>query len=119
MTEIFYEFWFDAAHRFMHKPEGHKYRNLHGHSFRVEVAVSGAPDPHTGFVVDFGDIEQACEALRAELDHTYLNDIAGLGNPSLENIARLVWDRLQPRFAGLSRITVRRDSCRQGCVYYG
>lgn len=119
MTEIFYEFWFDAAHQFMDKPIGHKYRNVHGHSFRAEVAVRGTPDPVTGFVVDFGDLEAACQQLHDVLDHRMLNEIEGLEIPSLENIARFVWESLKPRFAGLARVVVRRDSCRQGCVYYG
>lgn len=124
-TQIFYEFAFDAAHRFEHLPEGdtyppgHKYRGLHGHSFRVEVSVNGNPDPLTGFVVDFGELERACANLRESLDHTYLNDIDGLAQPSLEHIAAWVWQRLAVRFAGIDRVTVRRESCGQGCNYFG
>lgn len=119
MTEIFYEFGFDAAHQFFDKPVGHKYRNLHGHSFRAEVTLRGTPDPVTGFVVDFADIEDACAILREQLDHRLLNEIDGLSNPSLENLARFIWEALEPRFAGLARVTVRRDSCNQGCTYTG
>jgi 6-pyruvoyltetrahydropterin/6-carboxytetrahydropterin synthase len=124
-TQIFYEFAFDAAHRFEHLPEGekyppgHKFRGLHGHSFQVEVALRGTPDARTGFIVDFGDLEQACGALRETLDHSYLNDIDGLAQPSLEHIAAWIWRRLAPRLAGLDRVSVRRDSCRQGCNYFG
>ena len=117
--EIFYEFNFDAAHQFMHKPVGHKYRALHGHSFRAEVAVVGEPAPETGFIVDFSALEQACEKLRESLDHTFLNEVEGLAIPSLEHISRWIWQRLRPQFPGLSRVMVRRDSLRQGCVFYG
>lgn len=119
MMEIFYEFNFDAAHQFMHKPAGHKYRALHGHSFRAEIAVVGQPAPETGFIVDFALLEQACEKLRETLDHSFLNEVEGLTIPSLENISRWIWQRLQPQFPGLHRVAIRRDSCRQGCVYYG
>lgn len=119
MTEISYEFWFDAAHQFLHMPVGHKYRGLHGHSFRVELAVRGTPDATTGFVVDFAELEAAGEAMRERLDHRFLNEIEGLENPSLEHIARFIWAELQPRFAGLARVAVRRDSHRQGCIYTG
>ena len=119
MTEITYEFWFDAAHQFLHMPVGHKYRGVHGHSFRVELAVRGMPDALTGFVVDFADLEAAGEAMRERLDHRFLNEIEGLENPSLEHIARFIWAALQPRFAGLVRVAIRRDSHRQGCIYTG
>ncbi len=119
MTELLYEFLFDAAHQFLHKPAGHKYRALHGHSFRVEIAVRGDPQAETGFIVDFECLEKACEELRETLDHNFLNEIRGLEIPSLENISRWIWQRLALQFSGLYRVTVRRDSLRQGCAYYG
>jgi 6-pyruvoyltetrahydropterin/6-carboxytetrahydropterin synthase len=117
--EIAFEFGFDAAHHFEGAPEGHIYGRLHGHSFLVEVAVAGEPDPRTGFVIDFAQLEEAGGELRTQLDHRLLNEVPGLAVPSLENIALWVWQRLAPRFPGLCRITVRRPSCRQACVYGG
>jgi 6-pyruvoyltetrahydropterin/6-carboxytetrahydropterin synthase len=117
--EICYRFGFDAAHHFDSYPEGHLYRGMHGHSFQVEVALEGAPDPRTGFVTDFGELEQSCGELRATLDHRLLNSIDGLARPSLENIALWLWERLAPRFSTLARVTVRRDSCGQSCTYRG
>ncbi|MBK8176821.1 MAG: 6-carboxytetrahydropterin synthase [Rhodospirillales bacterium] len=117
--EIAYEFGFDAAHHFLHQPEGHLYRRMHGHSFFVEVAIAGDPDPATGFVVDLAALEAASDELRRQLDHTLLNDVPGLEVPSLENIAIWTWERLAPQFSGLARVTVRRPSCRQSCVYRG
>ena len=119
MIEITYEFWFDAAHQFRHMPVGHKYAGLHGHSFRCEIAVVGIPNGDTGFIVDFAELEAAGEAIRERLDHRFLNEIVGLESPSLEHLSRFVWNELKPRFAGLSRVAVRRDSHRQGCVYTG
>jgi 6-pyruvoyltetrahydropterin/6-carboxytetrahydropterin synthase len=117
--EVAFEFGFDAAHHFESAPEGHIYGRLHGHSFLVEVAVAGEPDPLTGFVIDFAQLEEAGSELRTQLDHRLLNEVPGLTVPSLENIALWVWQRLAPRFPGLCRITVRRPSCRQTCVYGG
>src|SRR5690242_9880169 len=57
--EIRLEFTFDAAHFFADKPAEHGYRRMHGHSFRAVVGVNGAPDPATGFVVDFAELEAA------------------------------------------------------------
>ena len=117
--EIRYEFGFEAAHRFSAMPHGHRYRGTHGHSFRAEVALRGSPRPPAGFVADFARVERACQALRKRLDHTLLNDVPGLGDPSLENLCVWLWDRLAPKLPGLAQVTVRRDSLGQSCAYRG
>jgi 6-pyruvoyltetrahydropterin/6-carboxytetrahydropterin synthase len=117
--EIRYEFGFDAAHHFPKAPRGHRYRGLHGHSFRVEVALRGTPRPPSGFVADFARVERACQALRKQLDHALLNSIAGLGQPSLENLCAWIWAKLAPKLGELARVTVRRDSLGQSCTYVG
>ena len=68
-------FRFEAAHRLPHVPEGHKCSRLHGHSYQIDVIVTGEIDPHTGMVVDFNDIAKAWEPLHNVLDHYYLNEI--------------------------------------------
>jgi 6-pyruvoyltetrahydropterin/6-carboxytetrahydropterin synthase len=73
------EFTFDAAHRIPHH-EG-KCRELHGHTYRVEVAASGhvqAAGPEAGMVTDFDRIKQVWKAkLEPLLDHRYLNESIG------------------------------------------
>src|SRR5215813_7180136 len=117
--EISYRFGFDAAHRFGSYPQGHPYHGVHGHSFQVEVAVSGKPDPVSGFVADFGEIEKACASIRSALDHRMLNEVKGLDTPSLENLSAWIWHELLPKLPGLARVTVRRDSLGQSCSYSG
>jgi len=117
--EICYEFGFDAAHRLPAAPRRHKYHGVHGHSFRVEVALRGVPHPPSGFVSDFARLERACRGLHDRLDHALLNEIAGLKHPSLENLCLWIWDRLTLKFTGLTRVTVRRDSLGQSCTYLG
>ena len=117
--EIAYRFGFDAAHHFDHFPEGHPNRTMHGHSFQVEVAIEGEPDPATGFIADFAEVEAACREVRARLDHKTLNAIEGLRQPSLENLSRYIWKLLQARLPALSRVTVRRDSAGQSCTCRG
>ena len=89
-------FTFESAHRLPHVPERHRCFNLHGHSYRVELVVDGPVDAHTGFVVDFFDIEAVFQPLLQQLDHHYLNDIPGLENPTAENIAVWIWQRTKP-----------------------
>jgi len=119
MMEISYRFGFDAAHRFEHYPAGHPHATLHGHSFQVEVALRGEPDPRTGFVADFGEVERACTEVRSALDHRLLNDVDGLAQPSLEHLCVWIWRRLAPRFGSIARVVVGRDSCGQSCAYFG
>ncbi len=119
IVELTYAFGFDAAHRFDAYPVGHPNRRMHGHSFQVEVAVRGTPDPTTGFVVEFTQIETVCGALRDTLDHRVLNEIKALEQPSLERLSIWIWEHLVEKIPSLARVTVRRDSRSQSCTYRG
>lgn len=111
------EFGFEAAHSFGHKPAGHENTRVHGHSFRVEVALAGEPDAKTGCVVDFEILTAALNDVRGKLDHHFLNDLPGLGIPSLENIAQWIAGQLSPGFPALQSVTVRRPSLGESCRY--
>ena len=117
--QLSYRFGFDAAHHFDDFPAGHPYRGMHGHSFQVEIAVAGQPDPASGFVLDFAAIEAAALEVRGVLDHRVLNEIEGLSRPSLENLCLWIWNALAPRLPAFASVAVRRDSCGQGCTYTG
>ena len=120
MFEIFKEFTFEAAHHLaVNVTDGHRYSRLHGHSFQVQVFLRGEIDEKKNWVCDFDEIAQCVAELRAELDHHYLNEIAGLEVPTLENISRWIWNRLDTQLPGLDRVVVRRGSCGEGCVFYG
>ncbi len=99
-------FKFEAAHRLPNVPETHRCRRLHGHSYRVEIQLEGPVNPHTGFVVDFFELEAAFAEVTDALDHRCLNDIGGLENPTAENIAVWIWDRLNANLSGLSSVRV-------------
>lgn len=115
--EVFREFGFEAAHRLPLLPEGHKCSRLHGHSFKVEVHVRGDVDPATGMVVDFAAIKAAFAPLEGRLDHYYLNDVEGLENPTSENLAHWIWDRLEGSLP-LAEVVVR-ETCTSGVIYRG
>lgn len=117
--EIFKEFTFEAAHRLPNLPSDHKCSRLHGHSFRVRLYVSGEPDPHTGWVLDFGDIKKVFKPIIDNyLDHYYLNDIEGLENPTSEQLAIWIWNKVKPKLNILSRVEVF-ETCTSGCIYTG
>lgn len=112
------EFRFEAAHKLPKVPAGHKCARLHGHSFRVEIAVDGPVSEETGWFIDYADLSEAWKPLFAELDHTYLNEIPGLENPTSEILARWIWERLSPTLPSLSRVTIF-ETCTTRCEYEG
>ena len=116
--DIFRAFTIEAAHRLPNVPAGHKCSRLHGHSFRIELHVSGDVDAHTGWVMDFADLKSAFQPVFERLDHYCLNDIAGLENPTSENLARWIWQEMKPRAPLLSKIVIH-ETCTSGCVYSG
>ncbi|MGZ5863651.1 MAG: 6-pyruvoyl trahydropterin synthase family protein [Methyloceanibacter sp.] len=116
---IYKEFFFEAAHFLPSAPPGHANARVHGHSFRVRVGLEGEPDPATGVVLHFDDLEAAVGDARDALDHRFLNEVEGLSSPTLERIAIWLWERLHNRLPGLAEIQVSRDSCHEGCVYTG
>jgi 6-pyruvoyltetrahydropterin/6-carboxytetrahydropterin synthase len=118
IVELVKEFTFEAAHRLPRVPETHKCARLHGHSFRLEVAVRGEVDPRTGWFIDYAEISEAFEPLLKMLDHYYLNEIDGLENATSENIARWIWERLEGKLKGLHRVTIS-ETCTSRCDYYG
>jgi 6-pyruvoyltetrahydropterin/6-carboxytetrahydropterin synthase len=117
-ARVFKDFTFEAAHRLPNVAPDHKCARLHGHSFTARVSVEGPVGEPTGWVVDFADITAACEPLRLQLDHNYLNEIEGLENPTSEVIARWIWDRVAGVLPGLCGVTVQ-ETCNAGVDYDG
>ena len=122
MSEQLFNVWktfqFDAAHQLDAGSDGDpRYRRMHGHSYQVEVWLRG-PLTARGWVVDMGELERGIETARDALDHRLLNDVPGLGIPTMENIARFVWERLA-HLAQLQRVVVRRAQNGEGCEYAG
>jgi len=116
--ELRKSFQFEAAHRLPRLPRSHKCRRLHGHSFKVEIAIAGPCDPRLGWLMDYADISRAFKPIHDRLDHRYLNQVPGLANPTSENIAAWIWRRLKPRLPLLTEIVIA-ETCSARCVYRG
>lgn len=112
------EFRFEAAHRLPQVPAGHKCERLHGHSFKIELSIAGPVDPKTGWFIDFGVVYDAWKPLHDVLDHNYLNEVEGLENPTSENLAKWIWDRMKEKLPSLVRVTVF-ETCDARCEYEG
>src|SRR5579863_982265 len=111
--EITQQFTFDAAHHLGAGAEEN--RRMHGHSFYVEVTLRGEPDAKTGFLRDFGEVDAALKSVRETLDHRLLNEVEGLGAPTLENLARFIYANAKARLPEVARVKIARPSHGQSC----
>ena len=101
---------FAAAHRYI-KPEWDEAKNravfgpcynppAHGHNYMLEVTVSGEVDPKTGMVINLFDLKRVLLTVIEEFDHKHFNlDMSYFNDriPTSENIARLLWTKLEPQ----------------------
>ncbi len=117
MFEISQRFHFDAAHTLRREIEAEGSRRTHGHTYHAEVFVRGEVVADSGMVLDLGFVRREITAVRAQLDHHFLDDIAGLGPATLENLCLFIWRQLAPRIEGLSAVSVERGSVGDRCVY--
>ena len=117
-VELKKEYRFEAAHFLPRVPTGHKCARMHGHSYKVELAVEGAVDPATGWLIDFGVMDESWAEMHDLLDHRTLNEVPGLENSTCENLAAYIWKALRPKIPQLSAVSVweTADGC---CIYRG
>jgi 6-pyruvoyltetrahydropterin/6-carboxytetrahydropterin synthase len=104
------EFTFAAAHR-LPRYDGRCFRT-HGHNYRFAVGIEGEVEPRSGMIADFGEIKRVVkERVLDRVDHQNLNDF--LENPTAENIARWIWEALEPALPGLCEVRLHEipDSC--------
>src|SRR5271157_3105457 len=110
---------FAAAHKVV--DSSGKCEKLHGHTWTVELFVLGENTESNGMVVDFAVLKAALQTVTDDLDHTYLNEISELSNPTSENIAKYYFSRLKkilPEKAKLEKVRVW-ESPRSWCEYVG
>jgi len=117
---IYKEFYFEAAHQLPHH-DG-KCQRLHGHSWVGRVYVQGQhlikDGSQRGMIMDYGEIKKYLQPLLDHyLDHYYLNETTGLENPTSEEIARWVFEKLEK--AGLPNLYAVeiQETCTSGCRY--
>jgi len=115
---IYKQFTFDSAHFLPNVPDGHKCKGLHGHTYRLTVYAKGDIQKHAGWVVDFGDLKSAVKPVIETLDHAFLNNIAGLENPTAELVSVWLWDKIKPGLPSLTKIELK-ETPTSGVIYEG
>jgi len=113
---IFKELTFDAAHFLPNVPEGHKCRNIHGHTYRLKVFIRGPIGQDTGWVADFSDLKGVINTVVQEADHKLLNEVKGLENPTCELFAQWFWKKIKPQIKGLAKIELYETPA-SGVIY--
>lgn len=93
-----------------------KCANVHGHNYRVQVAVRAPRLGPAGLLMDFSDLKKALRDVAEGLDHMFLNDLPAFAerNPSAENIALFFFEELtkaldgkMPKGASLAEVCVQ------------
>jgi len=94
MYELMVESKFAAAHQ-LRGYQG-KCEKLHGHNWRVTVAVTAERLDEQGLAIDFHDMKKYLREVLDQLEHTFLNDIFPFTqiNPSSENLAKWIYDSM-------------------------
>jgi 6-pyruvoyltetrahydropterin/6-carboxytetrahydropterin synthase len=100
------EFVFDSAHFLPLVHEGHKCKKLHGHTYKVVICISGEPDA-SGWIMDFADISAVVQPVILRIDHTLLNAVPGLENPTAENIAVWIFNEVAKSLPQLDFVCVQ------------
>ncbi|MDD5053500.1 MAG: 6-carboxytetrahydropterin synthase QueD [Sulfuricurvum sp.] len=102
MISICRQFRFEAAHHLPHHKG--KCRNIHGHSYRLEIEITGPiveEGPSQGMVLDFGDLKEIVERIVLEdIDHQDLNNI--WQNPTAETMVEAIASCLQSSLSEIS-----------------
>ncbi|HSW16227.1 MAG TPA: 6-carboxytetrahydropterin synthase [Ramlibacter sp.] len=109
-------FFFDAAHTLKRDIEAAGSRRVHGHTYHGEVWLAGPRDPVTGMVIDLGVLRRRLDEIREQLDHHLLDDVPGLGAPTLENLCLFIADGMGDLRPRLARVRVWREALGDACT---
>ena len=92
-----------GAHK-LELPYESKCSNLHGHNWIITVELQSDKLTEYGMVMDFTHIKKL---IHEPLDHSYINDVIPGINPTAENIAKWIADRLTGEFDGIYVVCTR------------
>ncbi len=112
------QFIFDAAHFLPNVPDGHKCKNIHGHTYHLTVLIDGPLQEKLGWVIDYGDLKKAIAPVIEQVDHQLLNNIPGLENPTSEMLVVWIWQQIKPVLPLLKRLELY-ETPTSGVIYEG
>lgn len=123
---------FNAAHRLYRKDWSDEKNwevfgkcsnpHYHGHNYELVVGLEGEVDPETGFLINLDELKLIIkEEVEDYLDHKNLNEeipeFKDL-NPTVENIAKVIWNRLNRRLSNRFALSVKLFETPRNFVLY-
>lgn len=114
--ELSQRFFFEAAHTLQRSVDTQGSLRVHGHTYEAEVTVAGAPRDSDGMVIDLALLRAEIARVRELLDHRLLDEVAGLGPATLENLCLYLRAQLLPTLPALCAVMVERRASGDRCV---
>jgi len=114
--ELSQRFYFEAAHTLHRSIETEGSLRIHGHTYEAEVTLQGHPNPETGMLIDLAYLREEIARVREMLDHRFLDEVDGLGPPTLENLCRFIKLNLEGTLFMLCSVSVERRLSGDRCV---
>lgn len=111
-------FYFEAAHTLHRSYETEGSLRIHGHTYEAEVTLTGSPDLQSGMIVDLALLRKEIERVRSMLDHRFLDEVEGLGPPTLENLTLFIRNQMISTFPNLTSVMVERRVSGDRCVLH-
>jgi 6-pyruvoyltetrahydropterin/6-carboxytetrahydropterin synthase len=115
MHELSQRFMFEAAHTLHRDFETESSRRVHGHTYLAELTVVGSPQESSGMLVDLAVLRNLIEEVRDLLDHRLLDEVKGLGLPTLENLCTFIAGKIRTRIPQLMSVRVWREASGDSC----
>jgi 6-pyruvoyltetrahydropterin/6-carboxytetrahydropterin synthase len=116
ILELSQEFYFEAAHTLDREYDTESSRRVHGHTYYAEVIVRGEPDSVTFMITDLATLRTHIEQVRSELDHHLLDEVEGLGKPTIEALSMLIARRLSALEPRVVAVRVSRKASGDSCL---
>jgi 6-pyruvoyltetrahydropterin/6-carboxytetrahydropterin synthase len=111
-------FYFEAAHTLDKRDvDCHtkiKSATIHGHTYHASISIEGEPDEN-GMIRDLNAVWLMIDFVKSHLDHKFLNEVEGLGRPTLENLCLFISKKA--RLKGLCEVTVERKASSDKCTF--
>ncbi len=118
MVELKQHFQIESARFLPNLPKEHPCSRMHGHSFKIILSFKGDVDPKIGWLIDYHEIAKIIEPILKELDHRVLNEVAGLENPTSENLAKWLYEKIINKISLLKSVNVSETPFTE-CIYSG
>ena len=118
--ELSQTFFFEAAHTLRRKlddaAEVAGSKRIHGHTYHASVSLGCLPAADSVMVMDLALLRAQIATLRSQLDHHFLDEVEGLGQPTLENLCLYIARHMQAQGIQPSQVRVWREASGDSCA---